>query len=552
MNVKVKVKVTAEKKAPKRRKKVDASPERAGLKKASVFRRNRAKLTAPEKEEPTLATAKTEDSLSPTEETAADPLDDSLDRLKTAFDGISPQFQPEESSLTLTPLDRTESGVGDTSPRYMRPTRSSRARSPEHTEEPTRSVATPRHRLGPALSQAERLAAQQRLSSAESVSIRKRQGALSPVSPVAQTPTRPTARVSHLRYLSTPVVRTVELEPAELSGTVIPRAERLKAQERLLKPPPLLRRSPTPPPENENTGVASVARLDAFASSRVASQRTFDPEQSLRRKHPEDDVEAPRGVEQKFAASLAKEKLRTCTRPAATPKRAVLSEYTQRPGCVVVDWRQKEATRDVRAALLKGDLRVVQMRHELTQRHWDHSGNKLALEGRLAEALEADLQCEVELRSGAWQRATIEAIGENVTLQVKRRKPPLELEKTSARLRQHLVAPRAQSFSNVEDSERAEVAYRLHRDALWRQENFGRTAEEERHRSGLTLGLPPESLPLSRCRGHGNGGRPTPLTSRVDLKSQALVDGGDSTDEDEPLFLERPAATAGRAISRQV
>eukprot|EP01043_Picozoa_sp_COSAG02_P044295 COSAG02_NODE_3943_length_6003_cov_73.069783_5_plen_376_part_01 len=190
-------------------------------------------------------------------------------------------------------------------------------------------------------------------------------------------------------------------------------------------------------------------------------------------------------------------------------------------------------------------MRVPQLRDELRIRRRDLTGTKESLRRRLEESLDAELQCEVELRPGEWHRADIQSIAEeDVTLRVKRRRGVMTFNKYSPKLRQHLIAPlgspKFADMHRLEDSEKAEIAYRLHRDALWRQENHGGTAEEARHQSGLKLGLPPESLPLSRSR--GTGGRVLAIRPRVDIHSEALADMDDSTDEDEPIFLDRPAA----------
>ena len=195
-------------------------------------------------------------------------------------------------------------------------------------------------------------------------------------------------------------------------------------------------------------------------------------------------------------------------------------------------------------------MRVPQLRHELLIRRQESSGTKESLRQRLHEVLDAELQCEVELRPGEWHRAQIQTIdGEDVALRVKRQ--AMKFNKFSPKLRQHLIAPPSSSrFADVfrlEDSEKAEIAYRLHRDALWRQENHGGTAEEVRHQSGLKIGLPPESLPLSRSR--GTGGRVRTIRPRVDIYSETAADKDDSADEDEPLFLDRPAPKTRRSIS---
>ena len=194
-------------------------------------------------------------------------------------------------------------------------------------------------------------------------------------------------------------------------------------------------------------------------------------------------------------------------------------------------------------------MRVPQLRHELLIRRQESTGTKESLRQRLHQLLDAELQCEVELRPGEWHRAQIQSIdGEDVALRVKRQ--VMKFNKFSPKLRQHLVAPPSSSrFADVfrlDDSEKAEIAYRLHRDALWRQENHGGTAEEARHQSGLKLGLPPESLPLSRSR--GTGGRVQTIRPRVDIYSET-ADKDDSADEDEPLFLDRPAPKTRRSIN---
>jgi hypothetical protein len=207
------------------------------------------------------------------EEAAGEPRDDdSIDRLALAADDISPEEQPV--SLLRLGAARTEScssvgarsspsprSVGAVSPRLMSPTRSSRARDlslerngDDHLESGAKQPAA-----GPALSKAERRAAQQRLFSAESAS--KRQGVPTPDGH-PQTPTRPKARASRLKHLATPTERTVESDATEPSSPAIPRSERLKAQQRLANPPPLFRRSPSPSPPNQNRAVASIARCD--------------------------------------------------------------------------------------------------------------------------------------------------------------------------------------------------------------------------------------------------------------------------------------------------
>lgn len=122
-------------------------------------------------------------------------------------------------------------------------TKSSCDRSPWLREKPPsvggRSPSRPSPR---SLSHDDRRMARERLESTASKSVRKRQGALTPPPMPPMTPTRPTARISRLQHLATPSpVRRAQLEPSpdvdhHSGGPTLSRAERLKAQERLLSP----------------------------------------------------------------------------------------------------------------------------------------------------------------------------------------------------------------------------------------------------------------------------------------------------------------------------
>ena len=144
----------------------------------------------------------------------------------TKASGSAPE---DESARSISQSDGDTECFGDRSPRPREKPPPVGGRSP--------SRSSPR-----SLSHDDRRMARERLASMASKSVRKRRGALTPPLMSPMTPTRPTARISRLQHLATPSpVRRAQLEPSpdvdhRSGGPTLSRAERLKAQERLLSP----------------------------------------------------------------------------------------------------------------------------------------------------------------------------------------------------------------------------------------------------------------------------------------------------------------------------
>jgi hypothetical protein len=151
-------------------------------------------------------------------------------KIATKASGITPE---DDSAPSISESD------GDISPRCMYSTKSSRSMSPRLREEPVPVRGGTKSRPG-SLSQDDQRMSRERLVSATSKSVQKRQCALTPPPMPPMTPTRPTARISRLQQLASPSpIRNAQLEPEldlRSGGPTLSRAERLKAQERLLSP----------------------------------------------------------------------------------------------------------------------------------------------------------------------------------------------------------------------------------------------------------------------------------------------------------------------------
>ena len=124
--------------------------------------------------------------------------------------------------------------------------------------------------LSGTLSREEREMAKQRLVSATSTSMRKRQGALTPPPMPPMTPIRPAASISRLQHLSSPspirMAAKLESSPELHPRTTLSRIERLKAQERLTSPV-VPRKSESP-----DRSALNVRTLPNDATYRLKSQ----------------------------------------------------------------------------------------------------------------------------------------------------------------------------------------------------------------------------------------------------------------------------------------